>query len=196
METFGGRIRFFGVGGAKLDSTVERFLYEAKFPYAIGYGLTETAPLLAGAIPEFVKWQSTGPAVHGVTLRIDNPNPETGEGEIVAKGPIKAMLDATVPFLAKSFSEFSKIRVNAVGAGPLKTSASAGIPDYIDNYIFAEELTLRKEALQTQEVANTVAFLLSPRSSGINASTMLVDAGMSSNYFDQNIVKGFAKQKT
>lgn len=87
METFGGRIRFFGVGGAKLDSTVERFLYEAKFPYAIGYGLTETAPLLAGAIPEFVKWQSTGPAVHGVTLRIDNPNPETGEGEIVAKGP-------------------------------------------------------------------------------------------------------------
>jgi len=87
METFGGRIRFFGIGGAKLDSEVERFLYEAKFPYAIGYGLTESCPLLAGAIPEFVKWQSTGPAVHGVTLRIDNPNPETGEGEIVAKGP-------------------------------------------------------------------------------------------------------------
>jgi len=87
METFGGRIRFFGIGGAKLDSQVERFLLEAKFPYAIGYGLTETCPLLAGAIPSMVKWQSTGPAVHGVTLRIDNPNPETGEGEIVAKGP-------------------------------------------------------------------------------------------------------------
>lgn len=87
METFGGRIRFFGIGGAKLDGTVERFLYEAKFPYAIGYGLTETAPLLAGAIPDNVKWQSTGPAVHGVELRIDNPNPETGEGEIVARGP-------------------------------------------------------------------------------------------------------------
>ncbi|MDP3451753.1 MAG: AMP-binding protein [Bacteroidales bacterium] len=87
METFGGRLRFFGIGGAKLDGVVERFLYEAKFPYAIGYGLTETSPLLAGAIPDNVKWQSTGPAVHGVTLRIDNPNPETGEGEIVAKGP-------------------------------------------------------------------------------------------------------------
>lgn len=110
-------------------------------------------------------------------------------------GPIKAMLDATVPFLAKSFSEFSKIRVNAVGAGPLKTSASAGIPDYIENYLFAEELTMRKEALQTQEVANTVCFLLSPKSSGINASTVVVDAGMSSNYFDQNVVKTFTKNK-
>lgn len=87
METFGGRIRFFGIGGAKLDSEVERFLYEAKFPYAIGYGLTESSPLLAGATPKFVKWQSTGPSVHGVSLRIDNPNPETGEGEIVAIGP-------------------------------------------------------------------------------------------------------------
>lgn len=86
-KTFGGRIRFFGIGGAKLDGDVERFLYEAKFPYAIGYGLTETAPLLAGATPDMVKWQSTGPAVHGITLRIHNPNPETGEGEIVAKGP-------------------------------------------------------------------------------------------------------------
>jgi enoyl-[acyl-carrier protein] reductase I len=125
-----------------------------------------------------------------VTISISNTK-ATSYGYL---GPIKAMLDATVPYLAKSFSEFSKIRVNAVGAGPLKTSASAGIPDYIDNYLFAEELTLRKEALQTQEVANTVCFLLSPRSSGINASTLIVDAGMSSNYFDQNIVKAFAKK--
>jgi enoyl-[acyl-carrier protein] reductase I len=124
-----------------------------------------------------------------VTISISNTK-ATSYGYL---GPIKAMLEATVPFLAKSFSEFSKVRVNAVGAGPLKTSASAGIPDYIDNYLFAEELTLRKSALETQEVANTVAFLLSPRSSGINASTIIVDAGMSSNYFDQNIVKGFAK---
>ena len=126
-----------------------------------------------------------------VTISISNTK-ATSYGYL---GPIKAMLDATVPFLAKSFSEFSKIRVNAVGAGPLKTSASAGIPDYIDNYLYAEELTLRKAALETQEVANTVAFLLSPKSSGINASTLLVDAGMSSNYFDQNVVKTFTKNK-
>jgi len=87
MKVFGGRLRFFGIGGAKLDGEVEKFLYESRFPYAIGYGLTESSPLLAGAIPSNVKWQSTGPAVHGVSLRIDNPNPATGEGEIVAKGP-------------------------------------------------------------------------------------------------------------
>lgn len=127
-----------------------------------------------------------------VTISISNTK-ATSYGYL---GPIKAMLDATVPFLAKSFSEFSKVRVNAVGAGPLKTSASAGIPDYIDNYLYAEELTLRKESLETQEVANTVCFLLSPRSSGINASTLIVDAGMSSNYFDQKIVKSFAKSST
>ena len=126
-----------------------------------------------------------------VTISISNTK-ATSYGYL---GPIKAMLDATVPFLAKSFSEFSKIRVNAVGAGPLKTSASAGIPDYIDNYLYAEELTLRKQALETQEVADTVCFLLSPRSSGINASTVIVDAGMSSNYFDQNVVKTFTKNK-
>jgi len=125
-----------------------------------------------------------------VTISISNTK-ATSYGYL---GPIKAMLDATVPFLAKSLSEFSKIRVNAVGAGPLKTSASAGIPDYIDNYLYAEALTLRRESLSTQEVANTVCFLLSPRSSGINASTLIVDAGMSSNYFDQSIVKAFAKK--
>lgn len=110
-------------------------------------------------------------------------------------GPIKAMLEASVPFLAKSLSE-KKIRVNAIGAGPLKTSASAGIPDYVDNYLYSEELTLRKENLKTQEVADTAAFLLSERSSGINATTVIVDAGMSANYFDQAIVKGFVRQKT
>ncbi|MFA7613461.1 MAG: SDR family oxidoreductase, partial [Candidatus Caldatribacteriota bacterium] len=122
-----------------------------------------------------------------VTISISNTK-ATSYGYL---GPIKAMLDATVPYLAKGLSADSKIRVNAVGAGPLKTSASAGIPDYINNYLFAEALTLRKEALNTQEVANTVAFLLSPRSSGINASTLLVDAGMSCNYFDQDVVRKF-----
>lgn len=86
-EMFGGRMRFFGIGGAKLDGTVEKFLLEANFPYAIGYGLTECSPLLAGATPDLVKWQTTGPAVPGVQLKINNPDPVTGEGEIIAKGP-------------------------------------------------------------------------------------------------------------
>jgi enoyl-[acyl-carrier protein] reductase I len=108
-------------------------------------------------------------------------------------GPIKAMLDSTVCYLAKSFSEFTNTRFNAVGAGPLKTSASAGIPNYIENYVYAENLTLRKKSLQTQEVANTVSFLLSERASGINGTNLLVDAGMSCNYFDQDIVNHYAK---
>ncbi len=87
MRTFGGELKFFGIGGAKLNKTVEKFLMEAKFPYAVGYGLTETSPLLAGMPPFKSKLQSTGPLVKGVTLKIDNPGKYTGEGEIWAKGP-------------------------------------------------------------------------------------------------------------
>jgi enoyl-[acyl-carrier protein] reductase I len=102
--------------------------------------------------------------------------------------PIKAALDSTVVFLAKSFSSFSKIRFNAVCAGLLKTSASAGIPGYVESYLFAEQAILRKEALKTQEVADAAVFLLSERSSGINAQRIVVDAGMGVNYFDRNLV--------
>ncbi len=107
-------------------------------------------------------------------------------------GPIKAMLEHNVCYLAKSLSETTKIRVNSVGSGPLKTSASAGIPNYIENYLFTEKLTLRKENLKTIEVAQTATFLLSKLSSGINAQNIIVDAGMSSNYFDQDIVKSLS----
>ncbi len=107
--------------------------------------------------------------------------------------PIKAALDSSVCFLAKSLSLDTRIRVNAVGAGLLKTSASAGIPGYIDPYLFAEKATLRKQALRTEEAADVVAFLLSPRASGINAQTIVVDAGMSVNYFDKEIVAKAAR---
>lgn len=85
-QTFGGHLKFFGIGGAKLDRTVEKFLREAKFPYAIGYGLTETAPLLAGANPLHTKLQAIGPKVINCEVKINNPDPVTGEGEIWAKG--------------------------------------------------------------------------------------------------------------
>lgn len=104
-------------------------------------------------------------------------------------GPIKAALDSTVVFLAKSFSQFSEIRFNAVGPGLLKSSASAGIPGYVESYLFAEQVIPRRRAVQTEEAAAVAAFLLSPRSSGINAQTLVVDAGMSINYFDRDIVR-------
>jgi enoyl-[acyl-carrier protein] reductase I len=103
--------------------------------------------------------------------------------------PIKAALDSSLAFLAKSFSRFSQVRFNAVASGLLKTSASAGIPGYVDSYLYAEQATLRKQAVRTEEVANVAAFLLSPRSSGINAQRVIVDAGMSTNYFDADLIK-------
>ncbi|MDZ4850029.1 MAG: SDR family oxidoreductase [Pirellulaceae bacterium] len=106
--------------------------------------------------------------------------------------PVKAALDSSLAFLAKSFSRFSQVRFNAVGAGLLKTSASAGIPGYVDAYLYAEKAIPRKKGLATQEAADTAAFLLSPRSSGINAQTIIVDAGMSTNYFDQSIIENVA----
>jgi enoyl-[acyl-carrier protein] reductase I len=102
--------------------------------------------------------------------------------------PIKAALDSSLAFLAKSFSRFSQVRFNAVAPGLLKTSASAGIPGYVDSYLYAEQATLRKKAVQTDEAANVAAFLLSPRSSGINAQRIVVDAGMSTNYFDAELI--------
>ena len=102
--------------------------------------------------------------------------------------PIKAALDSSLCFLAKSFADFSEIRFNAVAPGLLKTSASAGIPGYVDSYLFAEKATLRKRALTTQEAADTAVFLLSPRASGINCQTIVVDAGMAVNYFDKEII--------
>ena len=104
-------------------------------------------------------------------------------------GPIKAALDSCTRFLAKSFSADTEIRFNIVGAGPLKTSASAGIPGYLESYLYAEKLTFRKRNLSTQEVADTALFLLSERSSGINGATLVVDAGLGSNFFDKEIVR-------
>jgi enoyl-[acyl-carrier protein] reductase I len=103
--------------------------------------------------------------------------------------PAKAALDSSLAFLAKSFSRFSEVRFNAVCPGLLKTSASAGIPGYVDHYLFAEQVIPRKRALTTDEVANATVFLLSGRSSGINAQGVVVDGGMGTNYFDAEVVR-------
>jgi enoyl-[acyl-carrier protein] reductase I len=104
-------------------------------------------------------------------------------------GPIKAALESSTRFLAKSFSAKSDVRFNVVGSGPLKTSASAGIPGYLESYLFAEKLTFRKRNLETQEVANAALFLLSGRSSGINGATLTVDAGLGCNMFDKDVIR-------
>lgn len=110
--------------------------------------------------------------------------------------PIKQALEGCVRFLAKSFSDDTEVRFNSVNAGPLKTKSSAGIPGYLDNYLFGEKMTFRKRALETKEVANTCIFLLSERSSGINAQGIVVNAGMDINYFDQELVALAMGKKT
>ncbi len=104
-------------------------------------------------------------------------------------GPIKAALESCSRFLAKSFSADSEVRFNVIGAGPLKTSASAGIPGYLESYLYAEKLTFRKRNLATQEVADAALFLLSGRSSGLNGTTLVIDAGLGANFFDKDIIR-------
>ncbi len=103
--------------------------------------------------------------------------------------PIKATLEASSHNLAKSFSADTRVRFNTVNAGPLKTSASAGIPGYLESYLYAEKLTFRKQNLTTKEVADTAVFLLSPASSGINGQGIVVNAGMDRNYFDKDVIR-------
>jgi enoyl-[acyl-carrier protein] reductase I len=128
------------------------------------------------------------PAASVVTISISTTKMASESYGFMA--PVKAALDSSLAFLSKSFSRFSQVRFNGVGAGLLKTSASAGIPGYVDAYLFAERAIPRKSGLTTQEVADTAVFLLSPRSSGINAQTLIVDAGMAINYFDSEIISG------
>jgi len=87
MKFFGGEMRFFGVGGAPLAPDVEKFLIEGGFPYAIGYGLTETSPMIAGFDPDGAVYRSVGTVMEGCEVKIDHPDPLTNEGEIVVTGP-------------------------------------------------------------------------------------------------------------
>lgn len=87
LKTFGGKLELMPLGGAALAEDVEKFLKEAKFPYSVGYGLTETSPLATGTKVEEFKYRSAGRTIPEVEIKIDNPDPNTGEGEILIKGP-------------------------------------------------------------------------------------------------------------
>ena len=88
LDFFGGRLQVLAIGGAALNPEVERFLREAELPFLVGYGLTEASPLLAGGPfgDATIASGSAGKAAPGVELLIDDPDPETGIGEIWARG--------------------------------------------------------------------------------------------------------------
>lgn len=85
-KAFGGRLGFFGIGGAKLDIFTEKFLKKAGFPYAIGYGMTETAPLICTAGVRSTHPGTTGTPAYGTKVRLADTDPHTGTGEIQCKG--------------------------------------------------------------------------------------------------------------
>ncbi len=87
LDTFGGELRMFCIGGAALASDVEKFLIEAKFPYAVGYGLTETSPLVTGTDNFNVRMGASGTVLYGMEVKIVDPDPITNEGEVYIKGP-------------------------------------------------------------------------------------------------------------
>lgn len=87
LATFGGEMRILAIGGAPLAPDVDIFLKEGGFPYGLGYGMTEASPLIAGAGPDIVKVHSCGRVLPGLRVRIDDPDPATGVGEILVKGP-------------------------------------------------------------------------------------------------------------
>ncbi len=126
---------------------------------------------------------------HGsvVTLSIASPHMAAENYGLMA--PIKAALEVSAVFLAKSFSRFSEVRFNVVAAGLVRTTAAAGIPGFMESYLYAEQVIPRRRALEAEEVANVVAFLLSPRSSGINGQRVVVDAGLGFNFFDDEIIR-------
>lgn len=72
-KLFGGRLYFFGVGGAPLAGDVEAFLKEAKFPYAIGYGMTEASPLITGENASGNRFRSTGRRLKWMDIKIAKP---------------------------------------------------------------------------------------------------------------------------
>jgi long-chain acyl-CoA synthetase len=87
LQTFGGQLKMFCIGGAALSFEVERFLKESGFPYCVGYGLTETSPLVTGTNPEGVRLRSAGKVMKWIEIKIANPDPKNGEGEVLIKGP-------------------------------------------------------------------------------------------------------------
>ncbi len=84
---FGGRLECAIIGGAPLSEEVESFLRVARIPFAIGYGMTEAAPLITFQSREASRRGSVGWAINDLEISIEDPEPDTGIGEILVRGP-------------------------------------------------------------------------------------------------------------
>lgn len=172
-ESFGGCLHFFGIGGAKLDPTVEQFLLDCKFPYAIGYGMTEASPLIAGALVGKTKLGSTGEIIPELAIRLAKENPKDKAGEIQVKGPsvMKGYFKAPDK-TAEAITEDGWLRTGDLGIidakgyihikGRIKTmivgaSGENIYPEEIESIINKMDLVL--ESLVTQRGGKLVAMV-------------------------------------
>ncbi|PID64030.1 MAG: AMP-dependent synthetase [Gammaproteobacteria bacterium] len=172
-KAFGGELTFFGIGGAKLDATVEQFLLDCGFPYSIGYGMTETSPVMAGAFGKNRKVGHAGVTVEGVTLRLAKENPDDEIGEIQVKGPNIMQGYYKAPQLtAEVFTEDGWLRTGDLGAfdnngmlsirGRIKTmilgaSGENIYPEEIESVI--NQMDLVQESLVTEKAGTLVAMV-------------------------------------
>jgi long-chain acyl-CoA synthetase len=88
VQSLGGRLRFFMFGGAALNEDVEVFLRDAGIQYSTGYGMTETSPIMTINPFGRVKVGSCGQPIPDIDMKIHDPDPRTGIGEIVVRGRI------------------------------------------------------------------------------------------------------------
>jgi long-chain acyl-CoA synthetase len=86
MDAFGGEFSQIIVGGAPLNAEVEEFFAKIKFPYTVGYGMTECAPLISYVHSQDFIPKSAGKLLDIMEAKLDNPDPETGVGEICVRG--------------------------------------------------------------------------------------------------------------
>lgn len=86
MDALGGKFKELIIGGAALNKEVENFLRSIRFPYTVGYGMTECGPLLSYDDWQTFRQGSCGKAVNRVELKIDSEDPQNVVGEILAKG--------------------------------------------------------------------------------------------------------------
>ena len=87
IDSFGGEVVIFIVGGAPMNQETEAFLLKIKFPITVGYGMTECAPLISFTTDDLFKAGSCGMYIKEyLDLRIDSPDPEHTAGEIIVKG--------------------------------------------------------------------------------------------------------------
>lgn len=85
-ETFGGQLFEIIIGGAALNADVERFLRRIGFPYTVGYGMTECAPLISYAGHEINRPGACGLPVSNIEIKVDSPDPENIAGELLVHG--------------------------------------------------------------------------------------------------------------